>query len=263
MDKTVKEQFVKDITKDIIKSMHHSTTGSAYWRMTEILKSEIEEDREHKIFNDDFANGLAQLRKDTQALQRKFLLVTYLSGAYILYFLLGHAIPITLPYINNSAGASISLNGVFEIIFITFLIASNQLGAYGSAVEFYNRLLCTYVDTHYGEKARDLYILRWGIDNLSFHLSAEEYRGYKRVQQQSRLLKFFLRLFSWVLILFILSVLLIVMGATVQIIMHPAFGWLSVLVVCAVVIYFLKNIIGSLSSNFPGTYTKTSAGSNI
>jgi len=242
MDKKVQKEIVDQVVSQISLNVQ---PGSAFWRLNQIFSEELKKDSELKVFNDEFADGIAKHRDKLLQSRDKWILIVYLSGALLATLVAGYTLPINFPYIGLP---TLQNSGLLEIVLVAFLVAEANIARYGSRVSLYATLLRTYVEIRYpGDlPARDLVVLRWGIEDVVNRLDSEQSRNYVRKEEPGKIRR--ILGFSYVaslLLLIIAAVMLTVLGV-VGVLLHPSFGWLTYLVVIAVSIYTIELVTKSL-----------------
>jgi hypothetical protein len=244
------------LQNEAVSSFRHPTPGSAIWRMVEVLKEELEKDTDKHIFDDRFADGLGNLLKESNNTADRHIFIVCASGAILLAVLAGYTLPISFPYVGDLQNDPLP-SGILEIALVTFLFATSRFLLFSRRSTLYNRLLRAYIDSRYGENVRDLCLLRWGVDILTFYLEGDEYHGYIKSSPDNRFFRWLGRIH--VLNKYItlpLSVATLIFISALYIILHPLFGWFSIIVVAVAVIHFLLSCSRFIASVLPHKYRK-------
>ena len=240
MDKETRKEIAKEVVNLIFRDVR---PGTAFWRLNEVFRKKLLNDPEGKVFNDQFADGLARFKQQLESSSRKWLLVSYISGLLLLSLLGGFAIPISIPYIDLNSVGNNPKSGLLEIVLIAFLIANLNLFISGSRSNLYRMFLRTFVEIRYGQEIRDFYLLRWRVDDISRKLDSEDYEGYVRKREVGRFRKVLTSMYAWTLLTIITAEVLLIALGVLRSFLSPAFGWLTYLIIGGLLIFFLYNFL--------------------
>lgn len=252
MDLSRAEKFAEEVIAGVWED---TLPGTAFWRLGQVFKAELERDSESKIFNEQFADGVSVYRYKLQSSRQRWSKMMWAGEILLIFLLFGYTFPLELPYVGSLLTGQVP-RGLLELVFLAFLIAQLKVFEFRNKIRLCENLLRTYVDVRYPQETRDFYLLRWGIDDLTFKLHDKEYMGYKR-KKEGMLFFRIVKILTLMVGLFFNAVshLLIVLSI-IKVFSQPSFGVGSYAVVVGVTIYFIHSMRHSMVGTFPLLYEK-------
>ena len=165
----------KSFEQSLFEQSEYPQEGSSYWRITEIFREKLEADSAGKVFNDQYAHGLSLSLASELNKQRRLVLYGFIAFIILVLSITGNNLPLSFPYIGDLSANQQIPRGLYEVTFYAFLLVTGLLYKSRIRSSTYEKLLRVYADFRHGANNRDLYLLRWNIDDVTPHIVSKEY----------------------------------------------------------------------------------------